>query len=575
MPFIISDTQHSQNEQPQIVPGNTPQSTGFAKQLLTSGMKLAAIPAARVKEELGGAVGGLIETPSALTSAGYQFFGQEPPEWTQHPAEIRLTESGEIKPELRTPQEIREFETKPKYGEYTEPTNAIEDVISEGSSIIANLGLGGVRGGKALAKGAATILGTRKSAKAFGIPDQFEIPLEMATSHVALTRHGGKYEKPNLSESTAKGRELAQTAQQESISHAPASILAEGKKDSTTRFLKWAGKAGEEVRDRAQSFVQEIQQSTEGLLSDIYQPYRTEKNLKILHEKAGQMFKPVNDLAAQNPVPLDHAKIISSVDKNITKIKSSKSLAPGEKAALKVLEDFKDEIEKGLTLENGVDTYRSFNKHIKNWDSITKNDIHLIDVKKELERQILESGKNIPNFNDAFTVSNIGYHNLNKLENSIQLLKKAYTDTGAFDPKNFVQLVKNPENRSELERLMGKNNLDRMTKISHLTESGLKSFAEVGALLPEDLRIQGKTMTQAMGLGNVLTQPFSAAAAPFKSLSAKILTNPDLQRNYLGYLKAAKDNSKKLAAFYFRQIKQELEKNTDQEQTPDRGFIIE
>lgn len=39
---------------------------------------------------------------------------------------------------------------------------------------------------------------------------------------------------------------------------------------------------------------------------------------------------------------------------------------------------------------------------------------------------------------------------------------------------------------------------------------------------------------------------------------AKILTRPNLQKNYLGYVRSIRDNSPKMAAYYIRQIKKEV-----------------
>lgn len=525
----------------------------FSEGLPTSAIRSVAIPASRIFEGVGGLVGGSIEIPAALTSQIYSLFGKEPPEWAQGPSPLRISREGQIIPALRTPQEIREEVSKTPVGKYTEPTNVIEKSLSDATDIFINLRTGGVKGVPAI-KGAAAAYGIRKGSEELGVPTFFSLPAEVLGTHGIISSS-----KVTPSSVTAQGKKLAETARQEQISSAPSAILSEGKKNDTSKFLRSVGVAGESVREQAKQFVDEIENAYHEVLSTIHQPYATERNLKILREQAGRMFDPVKEMASQNPVRLNTTNLSQVVDRNISKIKKSKSLTSGEKQALTILEDFKKELQQPFTLENGEATYRSFNKHVKDWDSITKNDAHLINVKKAISDEMMDAGKNVPGFNDAFNTANIGYHNLSKLTDATQILKKAFTDDGRFDPHRFINTVRNKENRSELIGLLGKQSMDRMTNISELTKSAMKNFDAVEAGIPESLRSSNKQLGMSMGLVR------HAVSKVLGEFPAKILTSPDLQKNYLGYVRSIRDNSPKMTAYYLRQIKKEYPEEFSEE----------
>ncbi len=562
MPFIIDDSEVIQ-ESPAGKPNNEFLS-GYPK----AAAKLAAIPVSRTAETVGGLAGGAIEAVPNLVNSIYSFLGKEGPEWTKGPVSARVTEEGKINPYLRTPQEIREEVTKPRFGEYTEPSNEAERLLSEGADIGSSLATSGITNPKSLLKATAAGLGVREAAKESGAPPIFSVPAE-----VAATWFFGKTSKPSYvaEETTKKGSELAKTAQAEGITSAPAAILAEGKNDWTSKFLRFFGKGGEEVRQRAQSFVNQIEEAHHNVLAEIHSPYKTERNLSALKKQAGRLFDPVKQIANQNPVPVSKSPIIESIRDNINTLKSSKSLSAGEKAAVKILEDFETELLNGeFNLNNAESTYRSFQKHVKDWDSITKNDSHLINVQKKLREEMLNSGKAVPGFNEAFDLANIGYHNYSKLESATAILKDSFTSTGRFDPRKFIETIKNKEKRTELMGVLGKQNLDRMTKIANLTEAGAKNFAEVGALLPEDIRIQNKILGHHMGLGKGLTGLLERSIG--ENFAAKILTNPNLQENYLGYLNSLKRNQKKMAAYYLRKIGNEVDLSPEPEE---KGFVVD
>lgn len=518
----------------------------FSEGLPTSAIRSVAIPASRIFEGVGGLVGGSIEIPAALTSQIYSLFGKEPPEWAQGPSPLRISREGQIIPALRTPQEIREEVSKTPVGKYTEPTNVLEGAMSDATDIFTNLRTGGVKSTSAL-KGTAAAYGIRKGSEELGIPEFFSLPAEVLGTHGIISSS-----KVTPSSVTAQGKKLAETAKQEKITSAPASILSEGKKNDTSRFLRSAGVAGESVREQAKQFVDEIENAYHEVLSTVHQPYSTERNLKILREQAGRMFDPVKAIASQNPVPLNTTRLSQVVDRNIESIRKSKSLTTGEKQAITILEDFKNELQSPFTLENGEATYRSFNKHVKDWDSITKNDAHLINVKKAISDEMMDAGKNVPGFNAAFNTANIGYHNLSKLTEATQILKKSFTEDGRFDPNRFINTVKNSENRSELIGLLGKQSLDRMTNIAELTKSAMKNFDAVEASIPESLKASNKQLGMSMGIIR------HATSKVLGGFPAKILTRPNLQKNYLGYVRSIRDNSPKMAAYYIRQIKKEV-----------------
>lgn len=515
--------------------------------------KLATVPLSRALEGISGIVGGAIETPSALVSTAYEALGKEAPEWTQGPSPIRVSNIGEIIPALRTPQEIREQETAPRFGEYTEPMTGPEKILSSAGEIGTSLATGGIKNPKQLLKGTGAALATRKAIEYSDLPPFFSLPAETLATHGAISKS-----TPSLTRqaSTEKGLKLAETSEKEGITTAPAGILKTGKPNAhLTRFLQWTGRSGEKIRNQAQEFVGQVEEAYHNILSDIHNPYKTERNIEILQKQANKLFDPVKDLANKNPVPLNRQNLINSVEKNINKIKKSKSLYPGEKQALSILEDFKKELSGEFNLDNAEATYRSFNKHISDWDSPTKRDIHLMDVKHSIKKEMLNAGKSVPDFNQAFELSNIAYHNVANLREATELLKTSFTPTGQFDPKKFIETARNKEKRSTLEGLLGKQNVTRLMNLADLTESAVKNFKEVGALLPEDLKESNKMISSLISIFGHTAEAVTTLAG--SKIAANILINPNLQKNYIGYLRSIRDNSPKMAAYYIRNIKKE------------------
>ena len=558
MVFTISDDDSIKPEESV----RTQEKSGFANGLAKSAVKIAAVPAARVIEKVSKLPGALIEAPSALTQGVYGLVGKEPPEWTYGPSGIRLNERGEIRPGLETPEEAREMYTKPALGKYTEPMNVVEEKLSEAGEIAGDLLTAGIGRPAKIAKGVGAAMAVRGVSEFSGIHPFFSIPAEAILTHAYTTSkgHPGSYSK--------KGKELLETAKREGITEIPSSVLKEGEKDPVGWFLKKYGLASQSVRDQAQKFVGQIEDAFHSVLSDIHNPYQAEKDISLLKKEAGKLFEPVKKLALENPVPLNTKPLLESIDKNINLLKKSQSLTESEKKALNILQDFRSEVSSGTNLDQAEASYRSFQKHIKDWDSITKNDAHLISVQKKLSEEMLNSGKSVPGFNEAFDLSNIAYHNVKNLETVLKFLSPSFSETGSFQPKKFVESVRNKTNRSKLIEILGKENFNRLHKIADLSEAASKQFSEVGAMLPEDLRISNKQIGSKMGLISSIGNMASSFIG--QGIAAKILTSPAMQENYIGYLHALNRNKPKLVAYWIQQMKKDIQP----EKETQSGFTI-
>ena len=192
MVFIISDESdqvEKESTQDQL-PDNftTNEEPGLISQLGKSAVKSIAIPSSRVIEKVSKAPGSIIELPSTIVQGLYSAMGKEPPEWTQGPVSFRLTEGGEIRPLLATPEEAREMYTKPSIGEYTEPTNYAEEVLSSAGDVLGDLLTSGVNKPRQLLKGSAIATAVRKGSEFEGIPPFFSIPSEALLTHAVTTK---------------------------------------------------------------------------------------------------------------------------------------------------------------------------------------------------------------------------------------------------------------------------------------------------------------------------------------------------------------------------------------------------
>ncbi len=522
---------------------------GFLSELPKAGMKMIAIPAARASEVLGGLPGSAIEMPSDLTKTMYEMFGQEPPEWTSGPSPLRLSESGEVN--IQTPQELRESTTPKLFGSIAEPSNPVEEILSQGSEIASNLATGGVRNPKALIAGTTAALGTRKAAEKFGIHPTAAMVAETAATGLA----SAKSKKP-AQPTGPKSKELAETAVKEGI-RAPAAIL-EADRPFVSKFLRSWGKPGELVKDRAKQFVSDVENAYHKVIGEIYSPYKIERNISVLNKQMKNLFEPVERMAKNYTGQVPSTQIIQVIDDQINKLKSTRSLATSEAEALKILQKTrKDIVNRGMNLENAVDTFRSYNKHI-DWDQPTKNDLHLRNVKEALRDEIQNTGRRVPGFTEQFNLSNEARTQLAHLAEASDIMKHSFDKAGRFDINKFSDIAKNPNNSTKLKELLGIQGYNRLYKISNLAEEGAKNFEAVNAMIPKELQGIGSAVTASIGL--VTGAPYSVTGELlFRNMAARMLTNPNLQKNYIGYLQALKRNSPKVAAYHLRQMQGDIQ----------------
>ena len=438
--------------------------------------------------------------------------------------------------------------------------------MSSISDIIGQYLSGGVKG-KALAGATIGTLGAKKAAEEINVHPVAKAGLELAAGTAGLV-YGGR--KPSIEGATKKGRELAETAQKEGIKSAPGSILSATKKTPlTTRFLKYWGRAGEETRNQAEDFVNEMQQATENVLSEIHQPYKQEKNIEKLVDDARSLFKPARALAEQNPFQVSTTNFERVIDQGINELERSKVLSESSSASLKKLKEMKTNIPKGsFDLPAAIDTYQELNK-ILGRDILTKGDIKLKNSQKILKESILETGKNIPDFNSQFLGANQALHEAYSLKEASELLSRAFTDTG-FDLDSFHKIVNDKKNLTPLLGVLGEQNLNRLQKLSELGKEAKKHFDAVEALLPESLSTINKEMGQLGHLTSVGGVAKAGSAFVMRGLAAKILTNPNFYNNYLGYVRSIRDNSPKMTAYFLRQ----LERDIHEERNEPKGKYI-
>ena len=537
----------------------------FLSSFPTAASRVASVPLGAAATRIGGFTGDIIEAPSDLTKFIYSFLGKEPPEFTEGPVEFRLNEEGQPRAPFLTTEEIRE--NNPLYKAYSKPENVAEEFgLHAPADIAATLATGGIKNPKALALGAGLGSTARGVSQATGIP-----AIPAAILEGAATGFGAIAGTPkrSIEGASKEGKRLTEIAQREGVTAAPASIQAAGRKGAS-RVLRTIGKAGEEVRDRAVKFGKQIENAYHDVLGEIYEPYKTERNLKVLRKQANELFEPIKNLSKQSNKKIQTGSLIDLIDDQIAEIRKSKSLTPGQKEAISILENTSKRIvNEGLNLEEAVETFRSYNKHI-GWDQLTKNDKHLRNVKEALREEILKEGKKVEGFNDAFNVSNQAWTELSSLAEAGELLGKSFDQYGNFNIENFHKSLNNAENATVLKEVLGESNFNRLKEIGDLAKEGHKNFEAVGANLSEG----SKAIHKEVGLLTGLTDLGSFGAKPLaRNLAARILTSPNLQKNYIGYLRALRDNSPKLTAYYLRKIQDDL-KEKESKQEKEKTFTV-
>lgn len=574
MAFIIEDPTEqseevgmSQQNQP-LTPEQIQETSQEQQGVLKSAAKLFTVPASRLIENFSSVPGNLIEMGPSLIKAGYGIAGKEAPEALQHPASGRLNPEGEPYELLKTSQERRE-DTKRMYSEYTEPTTGVEHFLSDMSDIVSGFLTGGLFNKKALAAGAGAAYTYRKGAEAIGMRPEIEALTEPVVSGLGVA--AAHPQEPSKF-ATDKGSELTRIAKTEGIEAAPAAIQAAGKRASSA-FLRAVGKAGEREKEQAVTFSQQIENAYHTVLSTIFQPYENEHNIRTLRDGMGQLFKPVTDLAKKRPGNINKNNFLRVINEEIDDIKRSKSLTDQQKASLKILEDTKNNIGKRFTLDNAEATYRSYNQHIDNWDSPTRGDIRLINAKKALKDDMMKAGEDVPGFNEKFNLANAAYTELSNLDKTTSIIKGAFDSEGQFNVDKFHKIVLNKDTAQELIKTMGPDRYERLRGIAELSKEAAKNFKAVGAMMSDETN----ALNKAIGSAGGLTQLTSSVSTYLgRGLLSRILLDPNLERNYLGYLKSLKEKSPRVAAYYLNQLNKQLKEEEEQpKEQSKKGFILE
>jgi hypothetical protein len=567
MPFVIKEDQNDSipeninlNDQP--IKKNANDSISAAKEKILSPtpknvIKTVTVPTARIIEWLGTIPGNTIELPADTTKALYSLMGEEAPEWTEGPSPIRISEEGTIRPGLETQQEAR---ARKPFGEYGEATTPLQQTLSNVADVTGQFLSSGTKGKALLGATTGTLL-AREAAKAVEAPPLAKSGLEMVGGAMGMAL-GSR--KPSIQSATQEGKELAQTAQTEGIKSAPGSILSAGRKTPFfTKILKYWGKAGESTRNQAEDFVKEMQTAAENILSEIHLPYKNEKNIDTLITNARSLFGPVKKLTKKFPHMVSTHQLENVINTSISEIKNSKVLSEGSKAALQKLEEMKSGLHKKFfDLSSAVDTYQELNK-ILGKDILTKGDIKLKNVQKVLKESILDTGQHITGFNEQFLGANEALHEAYKLRDTQKILSNAFSGKG-FDIDAFHDIIKDKKNTKKLVEFLGTTNFNRLNKLANLGKEAKKHFEAIEALLPESLKGINKEMGQIISLTSPHALGALLSAAALRSLSAKILTNPNFYNNYLGYIKAIKTNSPKMTAYYLRNIQREMQTESDE-----------
>lgn len=534
------------------------------KQIAKSSAKIVGMGAQRLGEQGGGLLGTIIEAPSNLTKLAYNIAGKEEPEWTKDPMPIRLNKHGEPRWFLKTPEEIRET-TLPYTKDFTAPENAFEEVVDEVENIASGLVTSGIVEGPILAASTAGTYAVRKAGKGLGVPDKFQALAELGIQHGAAGAGGVR---SSIESATAEGRRLANISQREGFQHTPAAVLA-GQRWST-RFLNEVGRAGPAVVERVRQFGQDVERVYHDVLSNIYRPFEREHNLLVLQDGTKDLYTPVRTISRSNPVQLRVQNIVTSIDNQLA-LMNTQSPSAAETAAMNILNrDRETFLQQGINLDQGVSTFQSYNKHVKDWNSITKNDLHLIAVKEVIRDELLRTGQPIQGFNESFNAANVGYTAFKDLENTVQLMRGAFSPEGDLDLNRFSNTVLNAENAHALVETMGAQEYNRLREVAELSREAANHFDNVDALLTPHERSNNRSF----GLAGGLISKGATAAAKISGLNAAasffswVLTNPNLHSNYLGYLRSIRNESPKLVAHYVRKLSEgiEEEKRKEQEQ---------
>lgn len=537
---------------PQDIQG-APRAPYLTPRNLAEGAKQAAhLPLFALEAALsgvGGIPGAAIEAPSQLTQLLYESAGRAPPAWTQGPSTLRLGSSG--RPFIKTPEELLESGGISGAGA---PQNDLENALAP------YLQVGGGLAGTGAGSLIPSVLGAmglfREGSKALGLHG----PLPALAEVLATTGVGAASSAKGRAQEFASqgGKELSEVARAEGVTTAPAAIQAQGRRGASA-LLRSVGKAGEKVQERAKKFADQIEESYHNVLGEVFQPYKSERNMQVLRDQTSALFNPVEEIASQSKVRIPTQDLIADIDEQLGSLKQSKAPSSAETDAIRYLDDARNRLKASPTvsLGEGVRTFRSLNKAVQ-WDSPTRGDIHVIKAKEALRRDLKRYGGSEPGFVDNFDLSNTAWTELNRLGEATSIMKNAVNSDGTFNLQGLYRSIKNKENTTVLKKSLGESLYNRLEKIAELGEEGRKNFARVGALLPEDLQ----ALNNAIGIGAGLMQGQEAAGLAARILgrdfAAQILTSPNLQTNYIGYLGALRRDSPKLAAYYLRKLGEQV-----------------